>query len=283
MKQVFKKMCYELCRGYRTAFGYNGKTVSRRLFPSVNKEAIFVFGNQKSGTTVIAALLSDFGGLSSTLDIPTITIEEQELLHLRQLAFDDFLSKHKYEFSSDLIKEPCLTFLYKDLRKTFPFSKTVFIIRDPRDNIRSILNRLNVRGDLDIVENFNDLHIAWQRVVDNRWMGLKYTHYIDSLAARWNYAAGIYMDYSNEIILVRYEDFLVNKAKFIENLAQQLDIPQANDISQKVDVQYQPKGNHNISWIDFFGEENLTRIEKICVERMTLFDYNTKFLQLHPR
>lgn len=245
----------------------------RGLFAEVNKQAIIVFGNQKSGTTAIAALLVELSGLSSTLDIRTWRVKEQDDLHTGHLLFEDFVNNHKHEFSKELIKEPALTLLYSDVARFFPNSKKVFIVRDPRDNIRSILNRVNRRGDKQAIENFEALPVAWQRIIDNRWLGLGHTHYIDSMAARWNHVTDVYLTHVDEMILVKYEDFLVDKVESISTLAYKLGLPQKNDIVSKVDIQYQPRGNQSVSWEDFFGLSNLERIERICGSRMALFDY----------
>ena len=45
------------------------------------------------------------------------------------------------------------------------------------------------------------------------------------------------------------------------------------DISTFVDIQYQPKGDQKVSWIDFFGTNNLNRINKICGHRMQKLGY----------
>lgn len=243
------------------------------IFSIENERVVFVFGNQKSGTTAISALLSNLGKLSATLDIMTFTVEEQDMLHERRLLFKDFVKKHKKEFSNELIKEPALTFLYEEVKNCFTLSRGMFIIRDPRENIRSILNRVKVRGDMHKIDNFDKLPNAWQRIIDNRWMGMEYDHYIDSLAARWNRAANVYLEHADDMILVRYEDFMADKVGVIEQTAAKLGIEKRNDISGKVDIQYQPRGDRNISWLVFFGEENLKRITDICGEHMKHFGY----------
>ena len=76
------------------------------------------------------------------------------------------------------------------------------------------------------------------------------------------------------MILAKYEDFLVDKCRFIATLAKQLEIPEKCDISDKVNIQYLPRGNHSVSWKDFYGMENLMLIEQICGIRMKEFGYN---------
>ena len=247
----------------------------RWLFPKINRQAIFIFGNEKSGTTAIAALLATYGGLTQTLDLPwrSSMVRDQDCLHSGKLSFDEFVEKYKFEFSSELIKEPALTFLYEQVAEVFTLSKAVFVVRDPRDNIRSILNRVKIPGNLERLTSMDTIKPAWQPVIDNRWLGLENEHYVNSLSARWNCAADVYFAHDDKLLLVRYEDFVADKIGTIERLAKALGISKVNDISDQLDVQYQPRGNRDVNLNEFFGLENMTRIEKICGSRMQRFGY----------
>ncbi len=251
---------------------YNSVIRMKSVFYKLNKDAIFIFGNQKSGTTAIAALLAQLSGKSVTLDILTLNADEQDELFQGKLDFERFAKKHKYEFSKEIIKEATLTFLFDDLSKIFNLQQCVFIIRDPRHNIRSILNRLNLRGDLAELKEFKNLPPLWQRIVDNRWLGVPHEHYIDSLAGRWNLAADIYFQNKNSFILLRYEDFLKDKIASIRELAQYLKLPRQNDISHFIDFNFQPPGNKGVTMANFFGD-NLERIERACYDNMKKFGY----------
>lgn len=244
-------------------------------FSRINVTPIIILGNQKSGTTVIAVLLAECTGSSVTLDIQNIAGVIQTKIRSRQIAFSDFVKCNKHEFSRTIIKEPCLTFLYPQVQEFFQAAKYVMIVRDPRDNIRSILNRLNIRGDLEDIswKIFSTIPPGWQVIVDNRWLGLHGDTYIEMLAERWSHAADVYLQHSEEMILIRYEDFIADKAGTIEQLARQLGLAPINNIADKVNIQYQPKGNHDITWQEFFGYDNLMRIERICGTRMLKFGY----------
>src|SRR5690606_12653394 len=106
------------------------------------------------------------------------------------------------------------------------------------------------------------------------WMGLKGGTYIEMLAARWNRATDIYFEHQDSIMLVRYEDFLADKPGTIQNLAEHLNIPGINDISAKLDHPFEPPGNRTIPWIEFFGQENLLRIDQLCAVNMDRLEYH---------
>jgi len=250
------------------------RTVRSRL-STVNEEPIIVLGNQKSGTTAIAALLAERAGLSATLDLEEMTAEDERQMHRRDDGLAAFVASHKLEFSRDVIKEPRLTFVYPQVRDRFPKAQYVFIVRDPRENIRSILDRLGLPGDRSQLpaRDSADVDPVWELVLDGRWMGLSGETYIDRLAARWNAAAQTYLDNADAFALVRYEDFLNDKEAAIAQLAERLGLPAVNDIHEKVDVQYQPRGNRNVDWEAFYGESNLDRIEQRCAAPMRALEY----------
>ena len=169
------------------------------VFSKVNARPLFVLGNQKSGTTAIAALLAEATGRSVTLDLarevwnPTF-----HKIPSGELAFDDFVARNRWGFSREIVKEPNLTLFYPELVRTFPEATFLFVLRDPRDNIRSLLNRLNLPGDLDTLpeaawSTHNPLSTpGWGVVFDARWRGIPGEHYIDRLAHRWRFCVEVY-------------------------------------------------------------------------------------------
>lgn len=244
-------------------------------FTVINQSPIFILGNQKSGTTAIAHLLSDFGGLSKTLDIPPLWQFDAYKIMFGQIDFENFLRYQKIYFSTEIIKEPNLTFFADRLLKTFPKAKYLFIVRDPRDNIRSHLNRLNIPGNFDrLPEHFLKTNMRKMLMSASTWGGCETENYVSALAYKWNKATDNYFLNRDRMILLKYEDFLVDKLGVIEKIAVQLSIPKRADIKDKIDIQYQPPGDHSVSLEEFFGTENLMQIEKICGFRMKEFNYN---------
>ena len=72
----------------------------------------------------------------------------------------------------------------------------------------------------------------------------------------------LYRQNKNKIILVKYEDFIIDKKKYIEDLALDLDFTIQTDISNYVNIQYQPKGNAEIDLKEFFGSERLISLSR---------------------
>jgi hypothetical protein len=242
----------------------------------INPEPIFVLGNQKSGTSAIAALLGEMTGLSVAIDLKKeIFNPTYHQIIKGELTFSKFVESHKLDFSRCIVKEPNLTLLEQNLSEYFPNSQLVFVIRDPRDNIRSILNRLQLPGNLSKLEaeDWEKINQSWKLIVDNSWLGLSGENYIEMLAARWNFTSNVFLKNEQKMKLIRYEDFLKDKKGEITRLAKGLKLNPSKDISDKVDIQFQGRGNREVKWQEFFGPDNLSRIEVICGEKMKLLSY----------
>ncbi len=249
----------------------------RSLFAPVNPSPVFILGNQKSGTTAIAALLSEMTGLSVTLDLkremrdPVI-----DGIKLGRLSMAEFVRLNRLDFSRDIIKEPSLSPYFHELCGSFPRAKFVMVIRDPRDNIRSILNRLKFPGSLpDITADQRTLLTpAWRLIIDGRWLGLEGRNYIEMLAHRWVYISNLYLANKDRMIPVVYEGFSKDKIGTLERLATALGLEKKHDVFRRVDVQFQPAGDRSVRWGDFYGPENLAAIESICAEGMRKLGYH---------
>ncbi len=245
-------------------------------FAKVNYTPIIVLGNQKSGTSAIAHLLADFGGLTKTIDIPPLWSSNTVKIMRRQRSLSDIVRLHRFFFSTELIKEPNMVFFLDQVLEIFPGAKYIFVVRDPRDNIRSILNRMKTPGSLKEIDSQRLKNLPGYRIMlDAGIWGIDDTvNYVGMLAHRWNKAVDHYVHYQNQIVLAKYEDFFINKYEFIRHLASRLGITEKADITDKLDIQYQPRGDRDVPWEVFFGMDNLALIEHICGSRMELFGYN---------
>ncbi len=240
----------------------------------VNETPVFVLGNQKSGTSAFAHLLADIGGMSKTIDIPPMWGIDFFPLMSGKLDFKSVVKRHKLYFATELIKEPNLTFVAGQVIERFPGARYLFIVRDPRENIRSMLNRMEIPGHLKKLDDSYLTTPVRRYLMDPcTWGGEAADNYVGAFAHKWNLSVDNYLRFRDRIILARYEDFLVDKYTSIREIAQKLNITPKFDISEKLDIQFQPRGNRNITPIDFFGEENLQQIETICSARMQQFGY----------
>jgi len=247
------------------------------LFSKIKPDPLFVLGNPKSGTTVIANLLSKSTKQTLTSDIQSVIKNVSLQLDFNLISFDDFIKQHKYEFSKKIIKEPFLSFYTEELINSFPNSKIVWIVRNPYQNIRSILNRLKIPGNLQEIKfnQFIELEKtpAWKLNLQSEMLGINSVNYIEAMAHRWNYLVNLYEKNKEKIILVRYEDFVKDKKGFIDNLTHKLGFDIKQDISDYVNVQYQPKGNYKVDLDKFFGSRNLDLISKVCKNNMKKLGY----------
>lgn len=234
-----------------------------------------VFGNQKSGTTAIASLIADFGGLSKQMDIPEFWEAEQSI-HSGRLSFESFVNANPHRFAVSLLKEPCLTFFYDDVLKVFPDSRHIFVVRHPADNIRSMLDRLKVPGDLEDVELADGFHKAWRDVFYGSLLNLNGSEkYIERLARRWVIATEVYLKNRDRMLLAKYEDFVGDKYGFIKRTAEKLGIEQKNDISGLLDIQYQSRGSgRGKPLAEFFGKSNIGIINDVCRPYLKEFSYS---------
>lgn len=253
------------------------RKLARRL-PSRWRRPVIVVGNQKSGTSAIAALLGKATGRRYTIDIFfTLEEDEERPLFEGQLTFEEFVARHLHWFRHDIIKEPSFTFLYPHLRRVFPRARFVYILRDPLQNIRSILDRVGLPGNLEDLEEEHRARYRslrqWRLFMEGICPPTDYAHYIDILAERWRLAADVYTSRPSDFHLVRYEDFRKEKKRTIEQLAADLGLKVVTDISAEVDRPYQQPGNPNVDLRAFFGDRNLERIARICGDHMDRLGY----------
>ena len=61
---------------------------------------------------------------------------------------------------------------------------------------------------------------SWKLLLDNEWIGGSKNHYIEVLAERWNIICNVYLENKENIILVKYEDFISDKKNTIQILSQ---------------------------------------------------------------
>jgi hypothetical protein len=250
------------------------RQVTGRLV-SVSSTPTFVLGNQKSGTTVIAAALARAANQSVTLDLRDLTEEMLTGVYDGTIPLSAFINRYRLSFSRQVIKEPNLTFLYSRLAEHFPEATFLLIVRDPRDNLRSFLEGFHLPGDLKSLgpEHRNRLNPVWQAIVFNEGLPIEGDSYIHGLAKRWNAAADVHLENQTDVHLLRYEDFCANKVPVIKSTVRRLGLSCQNDPDDIVQQQYQGRGTRDVDLLNFFGERNLALINQQCGEHMQALGY----------
>lgn len=241
----------------------------------MNSNKIIILGNQKAGTCAIACLISIASNIKATIDIPGLAKDESiQKLFRKEINFNTFINNNADDFSNKIIKSPSLTFIFDLVYKEYPKAKYIFIVRDPRENIRSILNRLKIDGKQESISEsiYNNIPDGWLPHVFPNWLNFEGDNYIELMSQKWSYAANIYLNNKDKFILAKYEDFCQDKKNYIHGILKKLKLKIKNDIGDKVDVQYNIKGK-KIRPIDFFGEKNLSLINNTCKREMAKLGY----------
>ena len=255
------------------------------MHPEDNVQLV-VLGHQKSGTTAIGALLGRISGFGMSSD-PVYMIDQgsaevaQSLIHQPKLL-RQYCRRRRDLFSQKIIKDPDLIFIYPSLKECYRNSKFLFVVRDPRDMIRSICNRLALKGiHQKILLSKADMKNGnrhWELILSGNLPRINEaiqndSNFILNLARRWNLAAEIYMNNANDMSVVKYEQFLADKEMVIKKTAVEVGLPCVRPISEYIDVQYQPRGDRKVDWLEFFGPNNLSGIEKVCGNYMRALGY----------
>lgn len=110
---------------------YQLRELWRRKTAKLNPQPILIFGNQKSGTSAITALLAEATGLTYTIDILCRYPGLEESLLYDRTNFEEMIARARYYFSKNIIKDPSFTFFLSGSLLPFSPSATRFCIARP--------------------------------------------------------------------------------------------------------------------------------------------------------
>ncbi len=241
----------------------------------VNPRPLFVFGNQKSGTTALAGLLAEATGQTVTLDFAGAWGRRAQALIGGRTPIAEFVRRNAWAFSAAIVKEPNLTFAAPQLMQHFPQSRGIFVVRDPCANIRSIVTRLKLPGTAQELSRKEWRRIGpnWRMILRGEDIAVGGDNHIEILARRWMRALDMCDKIRDRVRVVRYEDFNADKTGLILALAHEFSLPVTGDISQSLNRDFQPRAPAEWSPMDFFGPRNLDCIARICAGRASAFGY----------
>jgi hypothetical protein len=169
---------------------------------------VLIVGCERSGTTVIAKLLSESTN-TSLLNDPSDSWYIYPLINIigiKGFTFNLILRLWRY----DIVKIPGFATILNHVRRVhLKKYKVIYVVRDPRDTVAAIKERLN--------EDYNGLYL------NIHYLGKKGGGTIDNILNRWiiylNRAKNYKKKYPKDIMFVKYEDFLKDKEITIKTIA----------------------------------------------------------------
>lgn len=263
-KAVFSGLNYygrlAAATGHRAALEWLLKNLITR--PAI--KPIVILGNQKSGTSAVAALLAKATGQTASIDLKMqVVCPLYDRLESGNLSFTRFVGINSYSFSRQIVKEPELTFHYDQLIRRFPHSKVVFVHREATENIRSIYERLGFSGDTATIPNSKLAHLprAWQLILGcDKFGDDQSVPVLENLCQRWNIAAETEIMAGNRAEHISYKAFKKDKEPTIRNLAERLSLPIKHSIREDLNINYQPPSRSGLKAANFFPQHNLDLI-----------------------
>ena len=239
----------------------------RNLCFHPNPDAILLFGMDRSGLTVAFNLIASRAGLTFPDDF-TSHLRGWENVLKGNYDFFDYLKKNSYAFSKAIIRFEMDSESVKFARSFFKMEKYIITIRNPIDNIKSILLRLKIPGNLESLDvNSLNFHREWMN------MFTKSENYIESLIVSWKelYDQPELIN-SHQSIIFKYEDFLKDRESYVTSKVIELGLKPVKSIDRLINIRYQPIGNQ-ISNLEFFGNKNLERIYSATYDIAEKFGY----------
>lgn len=255
----------------------------------------------KSGSTVVLQALAAATRLSLGFDCQALgdTAVVQQVIR-REVPLESIFNACSHElWAWSLTKDPMLTPLALRLASVWPALSShgeelrlYFLVRNPFDVVRSVIEHLGLKVRLDPEHSNEQLfHTTnlpltgrftrgMQLFLDTTKVGFNYTGYADALVQQWALFADEYLRDRQRYVLVRYEDFEAEPVNSTRNLSQALglDVHWDPDTIARVQevsrTQYQTRGKrrgHDFRQV--FGPRLYARIRDAVDCRARAFGY----------
>lgn len=228
---------------------------------------LLIIGCERSGTTAIAQLISKGSKLSLLNDPPEswYIYPLINIVGIRGFSMNLIFKIWKYK----IVKVPGFATILPELRKVHPKPfKIIYMVRDPRDNFSAIKERL--------VQDMNGLYL------NVHFLNIKGKNVCENIAYRWNKYLDLSQEYAvkhkNEILFVRYEDFLKDKETVLKQIAKFGLIKLNTDlISNDLDKQINKGWSNVISGSERYKKDltfdEIQTIERITKNNMKKYNY----------
>ncbi len=256
------------------------RNISIQLF-GPKRCSLVVLGHQKSGTTAIAALIARAAGIEYSND-PLYRADWGEGNLVNQLLSNKLklktaVKKRPQLFCASIIKDPDLSFIPDQVFEVFTRARVIYVVRDPRQTIRSIADRLRLTIDdlsnSDLPQNLPNRH--WRLILEGRLPHVNGHSIAERLAFRWKDALNTCRNLQKNLSFIRYEDFLMNKVAFINNLVYSCGLDVRSPIDQDVDRNFQQPGDSKTNPFKRLGRDNIEAIEAIVGEYLESVGYES--------
>jgi len=219
---------------------------------------LLIIGCERSGTTVVAKLISQGSKLSLLNDPPEswYTYPLINLVGIRGFSLNLIYRIWKFK----IVKVPGFATILPELRRIHPKPfKIVYMVRDPRDNFSAIKERL--------AQDLNGLYL------NVHFLNIKGKNVCENISYRWDAYLNLAQKYSNrfkdDILFVKYEDFLKDKEGVLKQIALFSSIKlDMNLIKKDLDRQINKSWSDKISGTGRY-KSDLTLDEIQIVERIT--------------
>lgn len=227
---------------------------------------VLIVGCERSGTSAISNLLS-IGSRSTLLDDPPESWYYYPMVYFtgRKLPLSFMFKLYK----NSIVKIPGFATILPQLKTQYWGSfKIVYVVRDPRNTISSIKERLD--------QHHNGLY------TNVHWLGLKPKDEFESLVQRWKKYVELAIDYSKQnkkqVLFLRYEDFILDKIGTLNKIASFCGITFSESlVIDKLDKQYRKSWSSKIAEEDRYkrdlSELEISIIENQCNRLMKKFKY----------
>lgn len=244
---------------------------AQNLPARVNRDLILVAAHPRSGSTAVATLLARHTGLRAFTETGPWTREFDAAVYTGQVHFSRVLHKYRYEFSHDLMSAADATCILPQMKAALPGMRTVYVVRDPRDTICSLVERIN-NYDLSTFE-VRDPRFRW---LDVDWLIHDESNPHRKLARRWC----LFLDIATsieDVFYFRYEDFCSDKPRCISHIADRLGLRHAVSTVEGWDEQYSKHDRRPIHgpgrWRKMMPAPIARDVEAICRSYMERFGY----------
>lgn len=228
------------------------------------KKTIVICGCERSGTTAVASLLAAGTG-KQLLDDPP---EAWHLIPKVKMILEEPDALCQFLKPDTIVKVPGFAAVIEEVNSFTPHVQFVVVIRDPRDVVSSMLERLSDRpGPL----------FLW-----TEWLNVQASGLVDRLAGRWcKYIemASASSHKCGNVTFINYEDFVKDKILVLRELAELFGNSFHNGlVKDQLEFQFRKEKNHTIQgpgrYVSDLTEKDQYLIINRCAKLMIEYGYD---------